>query len=278
MPPLALGAIAALCIGISDTFGRASSKRASSVSHVSTQMFVGIFASVPLLFLFDSSLRMGDALMGAMSGICVGIGLSIVYQAMADSSSAIAAPTAGVIAAILPLLFDVVVRDASLSARAGLGCLLAIAALSIVSYNPSLGSDAIRNGLGKAVIGGVFFGATIIFLGDTSEGSGVWPSLIQRIVAFLSMIPIAARAKVPLFLPENVRTLGVLGGITGALGMGAFAVGSQQGDLGTVSVVAATYPVVIVVLATLFDDDDIHWWQAFGIAGAIAGTALIAWG
>ncbi len=278
MPPLVLGAIAALCIGISDSFGRASSKRGSSISHVATQMFVGIFVSIPLLWVFDSTLRTSDAIMGALSGACVGIGLSIVYKAMADSSSAIAAPTAGVIAAVLPLLFDVGFRGATLSVLTGIGCVIAIVALAIVSYSPSLGADAIRSGLGKAVIGGIFFGATIIFLGDTSDGAGVWPALIQRVVAFLSMIPLAARGAVPVFLPPSLRTFGVLSGITGALGMASFAVGSQQGDLGTVSVVAATYPAVIVVLTTLFDDDEIRWWQGLGIIGAIAGTALIALG
>lgn len=278
MPPLLLGAIAALCIGVSDTFGRASSKRASSVSHVATQMFVGIFASIPLVALVDSSLTLPDAIMGALSGVCVGIGLSIVYRAMADSSSAIAAPTAGVIAAIVPLFFSVLFRDEVLSRGAVVGCVLAIASLFAVSYNPSIAGATIRSGLGRSVVGGAFFAGTIIFLGDTSETSGVWPALVQRLVAFASMIVIARRSNVSLFLPPSLRTLGILSGITGAVGMAAFAVGSQQGDLGTVSVVAATYPVVIVILATLFDNDEIRWWQATGIAGAIAGTVLIALG
>lgn len=241
-------------------------------------MFVGIFAAIPLVLLVDSSFTVPDAVMGALSGVCVGVGLSIVYQAMADSSSAIAAPTAGVIAAIVPLGFSVLFRDETLSAGAAVGCLIAIAALFAVSYNPAIAGAAIRSGLGRSIIGGFFFAGTIIFLGDTSEVSGVWPALVQRLVAFLSMIVIARRSNVPLFLPPSLRTLGILSGITGAIGMAAFAVGSQQGDLGTVSVVAATYPVVIVILATLFDDDEISPIQAVGIAGAIAGMALIALG
>lgn len=278
MPPLLLGALAALCIGISDTFGRASSKRASSISHVATQMFVGIVGSIPLVMLVDSSLVRADVVLGALSGVCVGIGLTIVYRAMADSSSAIAAPTSGVISAILPLLFAVLFRDEVLTAWSGLGCFLAVAALTLVSYNPALGTDTIRNGLGQAVIGGIFFGGAVIFLGDTSEASGVWPALVQRVTAFVVMVPLALRTGVPIFLTGSVRKFGILGGITGLLGMAAFAVGSQQGDQGTVSVVLATYPVVIVILATMFDDDEISPVQAVGIAGAIAGTALIALG
>jgi len=38
------------------------------------------------------------------------------------------------------------------------------------------------------------------------------------------------------------------------------------------------FPAVTTGLATVFDDDQLRWWQAIGIAGAIAGTALIALG
>jgi len=278
MPPLLLGALASIFIGISDTFGRASARRASSISHVSTQMFVGTFATLPLLLVVSSSFRSTDVMLGALSGVCVGLGLSIVYKAMADSSSAIAAPIAGVIAAVLPLTWDLGFGGGSISGLTAVGCAIAIAALAIVSYNPVMEQDARRSGITMAVVGGVFFGLSIIFAADTSVQSGVWPATSQRFVAFVMMALIAKRSSVPVFLPANLRGLGIGGGFAGAFGMAALVVGSQQGQLGTVTVVAATYPAVIVVLATLFDDDEIHWWQAIGIAGAIAGTALIALG
>ena len=241
-------------------------------------MFVGVFVSIPLVIALNSSFRAVDALLGAASGICVGIGLAIVYTAMADASSAIAAPTAGVVAAILPLAWDVGLSGASISAITALGCAVAIASLGIVSFNPVIEQQTRRTGLMMAVIGGVFFGLSIIFAGETSVESGVWPAVVQRLVAFLAMIPLALRSRLPIFLPKSLRVFGLGGGIAGAFGMAALIIGSQQGDLGTVSVVASTYPAVIVVLATVFDDDEIRWWQTAGIAGAIAGTVLIALG
>ena len=87
---------------------------------------------------------------------------------------------------------------------------------------------------------------------------------------------LARSRDIPVFLPEGVRRFGLLGGIAGAVGMIAWIVGAQQGDLGTVSVIASTYPAVIVLLASRFDDDSVEWWQWIGIAGSITGTALIA--
>jgi len=147
MPPLLLGALASIFIGISDTFGRASARRASSISHVSTQMFVGTFATLPLLLVVSSSFRSTDVMLGALSGVCVGLGLSIVYKAMADSSSAIAAPIAGVIAAVLPLTWDLGFGGGSISGLTAVGCAIAIAALAIVSYNPVMEQDARRSGI-----------------------------------------------------------------------------------------------------------------------------------
>lgn len=276
--PILLGALSAIFIGISDTFGRASARRADAVSHVSTQMFVGFFVALVMTQIFDSTFLVPDLVSGAISGVFVGVGLSIVYKAMAESSSAVTAPVAGVVVALLPLGWDVLFGGARLGALAGVGCAVAIGSLVLVTYNPRLGKGVVRSGLLLALTGGVFFGLAVIFAGDTSAESGVWPAVSQRALAFLAMVVIARRRSIPIFLPKRVMTLGVFGGITGAFGMAALIVGSQQGDLGTVSVVGATYPAVIVVLSTLFDDDEMRWWQGVGVAGAIAGTALIALG
>ena len=276
--PILLGALSAIFIGISDTFGRASARRADAVSHVSTQMFVGFFVALVMTQIVDSTFLVPDLVSGAISGVFVGVGLSIVYKAMAESSSAVTAPVAGVVVALLPLGWDVLFGGARLGALAGVGCAVAIGSLVLVTYNPRLGKGVVRSGLLLALTGGVFFGLAVIFAGDTSAESGVWPAVSQRALAFLAMVVIARRRSIPIFLPKRVMTLGVFGGITGAFGMAALIVGSQQGDLGTVSVVGATYPAVIVVLSTLFDDDEMRWWQGVGVAGAIAGTALIALG
>jgi drug/metabolite transporter (DMT)-like permease len=274
--PIILGVLSALFIGTSDTFGRASSRRANSISHVSTMMLVGVVVALPFTQIFDSEFIVQDLLLGAISGILVAIGLSIVYRAMAQSSSAVTAPVAGVMTAILPLLWDLA-GGTSIHGLQLVGCAVAIASLTVVTYNPSL-RGKLKSGLLLAVLGGVFFGSSVVFAGDTSIESGAWPAVSQRTLGFLAMVVLAKKSSVPVFLRPPVLRFGIYGGIAGAIGMVCLIVGSQQGDLGTVSVIGSTYPAVIVVLATIFDDDEIRWWQGLGVAGAIAGTALIALG
>lgn len=269
--------MAALAIGVSDTYGRASARRASAISHVSMQMSVGLVVALPLLLLFSSEWIWRDVVAGGISGILVALGLTIVYRAMADSSSVIAAPLAGVLAALIPLIWDIV-GGASFSGLTLAGCAVAITSMALVTFSPGMESGTRRNGVALAIIGGVFFGLSIAFAGGTSEASGVWPVVFNRGIGFLALIPLIARSRVPFVLPPDVRQFGLFGGLAGAIGMVALVIGSQRGNLGTVSVIAATYPAVIVVLASTFDDDIVRWWQAIGVGGAIAGTALIALG
>lgn len=272
--PILLGLIASVFIGVSDTTGRATSVRgADSVSHVATQMLVGIVVSVPVAFALGSEFIGRDVAAGAVSGVCVGLGLAVVYKGMAESSAAVVSPLAAVLAALVPLGWDLF-SGTRLESLAAVGVCVAVASLALTTFNPDLG-DGVRQGLIYGVVGGLFFGLSIAFAADTSEASGAWPAAMQRGTAFLSMLPLVALRKVPVFLPKGLRHFGLLGGIAGAIGMIAWVVGAQLGDLGTVSVVASTYPAMVTI-ASRFDGDQMRWWQAVGVLGAILGTALIA--
>lgn len=275
--PIVLGIVAALAIGVSDTCGQASARRASAISHVNTQMVVGTVLALPLTLVISSQWIWADVISGGLSGILVALGLTIVYRAMADSSSVIAAPLAGVLAAVIPLGWDLL-GGTAISTLSLVGCAIAIAAMAIVTFDPTMDGGTVRNGVLLALAGGVFFGLSIALAGDTSEASGVWPVVFNRALGFVALVPLVAKSRVPLLLSGPVLRFGLLGGAAGAIGMVALVIGSQRGNLGTVSVIAATYPAVIVVLASTFDDDSVRWWQALGVAGAIAGTALIALG
>lgn len=275
MPPILLGVFASILVGLSDTFGRMSARRADSVSHVSMQMAIGVVVSVPLIVVVSSDFIGRDVGAGTASGVLVAVGLAIVYKAMAESSAAVAAPSAAIVAALVPLIWDLV-GGTRLSTLEAVGCVVAVISLGFTTFNPDLGDKVVR-GLVMAVVGGICFGLSIALAGDTSEDSGAWPALMQRAGGFVAMVALARARSVPAWLPEGVRRYGVLGGIAGALGMACWIIGAQQGDLGTVSVVGATYPAVVALLST-FDGDDVRWWQALGIAGAITGSILIAAG
>ena len=271
---IVLGIAAALFIGISDAFGRASSRRdESSITHVIAQMAVGAVVALPFTILVDSELIIRDLAFGALSGITVAIGLAIVYRAAADSSSALIVPVAGVIAILVPLTWDLSTGE-RLSALTAVGCAVAILAIGVVSYDPELGSERIRKGLGLALLGGAFFGLTLLFAGVTSEASGTWPAVSNRAVGLVGALALAKLQSAPVMLSPSVRKFGVAGGVMGSLGMLALILGTQIGSLAIVSVLAGSSPVITVLATAGFDDDRVSVTQLIGVAGAIAGATL----
>ena len=212
-----------------------------------------------------------------MSGITVAIGLAIVYRAAADSSSALIIPVAGVIAILVPLTFDLATGE-RLSTLTAFGCAVAILSIGVVSYDPELGTERIRRGLGLALLGGVFFGLTLLFAGVTSEASGAWPAVSNRAVGLIGALTLARLQRAPLLLAPAVRKFGVLGGIAGSLGMLALIIGTQIGSLAVVSVLAGSSPVITVLATAGFDEDRVSATQLLGVAGAIVGATMIALG
>lgn len=276
MNAIFFGVLASLSLGVADVLGRASALRASAMSHVSTLMLVGVGVSVPVAIAVGGSLLARDFVAGIGSGVLLAIGLAVVFRAMADSSSAVASPLAAVIGALVPLAWDLI-GGASLSALAAIGCGVAIVSLAPTTFNPKLGMS-VRRGVALAAVAGVLFGIAVVLVADTSAASGAWPAVGQRAAGFVSMALIAASRKQPVILPLALLKIGIGGGIAGGLGMVFWVLGAQRGDLGTVSVAASTYPAVTVLLASMFDGDQLRWWQLLGVGGALSGTALIALG
>jgi drug/metabolite transporter (DMT)-like permease len=274
--PVLLGALSAALIAVSDTLGRSGSRRVSPVSHVSTAMAAGVGTAVVLALVLSNDLIAADVGRGALSGLLASTALALLYKGMADSSAAIASPVAAVFVGLIPLVWDLA-GGADLSGLAAVGCGIGIGSLALTTFNPNLG-NRVLGGLAYGLVGGVLFGAVLILLGATSEASGAWPVAAQRFVGFITMVFFAMRTAAPVFLPRRLLVLGILSGVAGTSGIVAFAVGAQTGDLGVVSVAASMFPAGVAVLSRLFDEDELHWWQAIGIAGAIAGTALIALG
>ena len=274
--PILLGALASLFIGVSDTFGRSGAKRANSFSVVTMLMAVGVPITIVASLIVGGDLAGRDLLFGAASGLLIATGLGVNYRGMAETSAAIVSPVGAVLAALLPLLWDVV-GGARPSTLAWLGCAVALAALAFTTFNPNLGGR-IALGVAFGLASGVLFGAGIIFLGETMESSGSWPIVAQRTVGMVAVAALARSQGAPLLMPRAVRPIGFLAGLAGGIGMVCLIVGTQTGDLGEVAVAGSMFPAVVAVLSALFDGDELRWWQGIGIAGAILGTALIALG
>ena len=272
--PVLFGLLASLGIGISDYLGRYCTRRSNATTTVATALMAGMGLALLLTVVVPSERLTRDIAMGAASGLTIGFALMFLYQGMAVSSTAVVSPLVAFFVAVVPLLWDVA-GGADLSAAAIVGVTLAIAGIVITTISPDL-RGRIGLGLMFAVASGLLFGIGMTIVGETDIDSGVWPAAGQRSVAWLTLLAYARIKSLPPLLPRELVWRGALSGAAGTAGMAMFILGAQRGSLGPVAVASSMFPAVTAVLAYLFDQEELRWWQAVGIAVALVGVALIA--
>ena len=274
--PIFLGALASVLIGLSDFLGRYGTRRSNAVTATAGALVGGVIVTAGFVLVVPSAFSPCDALLGAGSGLVVGLALALMYESMAISSAAIGGPVVALGAALFPLLWDIV-RGNSPSGLVLAGVVLAMASLLLVTYSPAL-RGTVKRGVQLAVGGAVLFGIAMTLLGSTSDGSGAWAPFVQRSVALVVMVSLARIRSLPRFPDRDLFPVMLASGAFGAGAVVAFAVGTQMGSLAAVAVSASMFPAVSATLSALFDDDTIRWWQAIGIGGVICGVALMALG
>lgn len=274
--PILLGALASILIGCSDFLGRYGTRRSNAVTATSGAMIGGATVGVLMLAVIPSVFAARDLVLGAASGLIVGIALALLYEAMSVSSAAVAGPLVALGAALIPLGWDLLLGN-QLSSLVAVGVVVAIASLLLVMYSPSL-KGTLRRGIGLSLMAAVLFGVSFAMVGEAGDDSGAWAPAGQRVVAMLVMLSLATARRVPRAPSRPLLWLMLLSGACGSLAIVAFALGTQQGSLAAVAVSASMFPAVSATLSAAFDEDTLRWWQMIGILGVISGIALMAVG
>ena len=279
---LALGA--ALFYGAADFAGGVATRRASTLPVVLLSQVSGLLLLAVLLpVLPPASPSRVDFLWGAVAGVTGGIGVALLYRALAIGRMAVIAPTTAVCAVALPVMVSV-----ALGERPGLlavvGIVVGLAAIVLVSQEtapaeadaPASGGR-LPPGVGIALISGVMIGFFFLALTRSSPEAGMWPILAARATSVLIFgSAVAARR-------ESIRLPGVLG-ITllcGALDMLAnalYLLASRVGPLSLMVTLASLYPASTVLLARVILNERLNSRQIAGVACALAAILLIVGG
>ena len=274
--PVLLGALASLLIGCSDFLGRYGTRRSNAVTATSGAMLGGAVVATAALLVIPGVLTGRDLLLGATSGLVVGIALALLYEAMATSSAAVAGPLVALGAAFIPLVWDIS-RGNTPSQLVAVGVVVAISSLLLVMYSPTL-RGTLRRGVALSLVAALLFGVAFTLVGEAGDGSGAWAPAAQRVVALGVMLLLATVRRVPRLPPRRLIGPMLVSGACGSLAIVAFALGAQRGSLTAVAVSASMFPAVSATLAAAFDEDTLRWWQLIGILGVVAGISLMALG
>src|SRR6266550_4893274 len=154
-----LATLSAVFYGAADFTGAMVTRRVATIPVVLLSQATGlVMVAVILPFVSTEAPRAADLWWGAGAGLAGGVGVGLLYYALAIGTMSVVAPTTAVLAVAIP-----VVASVALGERPGwlavVGILLGIGAIALVSRpTGNTPTPARPSGLGVAFIAGIAIG------------------------------------------------------------------------------------------------------------------------
>ena len=275
MPSIAIlfGLLSALTWGAGDFNGGLAVKRSNPYGVIAVAHTVSLFLLLITVFIVGEPIpSLHDWLWGGASGLAGGIGLLLLYRALAEGRMSVAAPVSAVVAAALPVLVGLL-QDGLPAIWVLGGFVLALVAVWLVSGGEGL---VIRfDDLRMPVIAGIAFGAFFIFIERASQTALLWPLIAVRIVSVSTMLGYALLTRQD-WIPKRESLVPVLlSSVLDTFGNAFYALSARTGRLDVAAVLGALYPGATVLLAWVFLKEEISHVQFLGILLALGAIILL---
>jgi drug/metabolite transporter (DMT)-like permease len=279
---LALGS--ALFYGAADFTGGLTTRRAGAIPVVILSQFSGmVLLALILPLLPDASPSRSDLLWGVAAGLTGGIGVALLYRALAIGTMAVVAPTTAVCAVAIPVVVSVLLGERPVPlALAGIA--LGILAIVLVSQqrappgserHQAASASRRGSGVGTALLSGVAIGFFYLSLAQTGSDAGMWPILVARLVSVTLFGLVALAGRHSLRMPGKVAALVIVAGAVDMLANALYLLAARQGPLSIVVTLSSLYPASTVLLARIVLRERLSRWQITGVGCALAAVVLI---
>ena len=273
--------------GAADFTGGLTTRRASTIPVVLLSQGTGLALLaliVPLLP--HASPGRADLLWGAAAGLTGGIGVALLYQALAIGTMAVVAPTTAVCAVAIPVVVSVLLGERPVPlAVAG----IALGMLSIVLVSRQQGGTepqgdapasrrSRQSGVGTALASGIAIGFFLLSLAQTGSEAGMWPLLVARLVSVALFGVMALASGRSIRMPARVTALAAGAGVMDMLANALYLLATRQGPLSIVVTLSSLYPASTVLLARIVLGERLQPWQITGVGCALAAVVPIVSG
>ncbi len=276
---IALALSAALAYGSADFVGGLAARRTSPLLTAFGAQLTGLIVLLVAMPLVGASAPSGrDLAFGAVAGLFGGVGLVLLYQALAAGPMSVVAPTTALSASVVPILAGIVLGERpGMLAFAGIAVSLVAVVLITRERVSEHQAPAGRRVLLLALGGGAIFGLFFVLLHQTGEQAGLWPLLAARLTSVPLLALLVARQvgfrsfEVPRLSPSVM--------VSGALDMGAnicYLVALRHGMLSVVAALTGLYPASTILLAQSHLRERLHLPQVIGLGVAACAAVLIA--
>lgn len=275
---LALGLAAAGLWGASGFIGGLAARASGALVVAAGAQLAGLVVVVAALGASTPPPPPAESLLPALAGgLAGGLGLVVLFRALAVGQMGLAAPIAGTGIAV-PILAGLAVGE-RLSAYQAAGVLVAGAGVFAASLTGSrAGALAHRpHGVGLAAVAAALFGLFYLGLAAGDPDSVLWTVCVARVLSVAVLVTaVVVRRRGRPALPRAAAT-GI--GASGALdvaGNAVFALATAHGVIAQASVPAALYPLVTLLLARAVVGERLQGRRRAGAMVALAGLGLMA--
>ncbi len=271
--PILLGLLSALTWGAGDFNGGLAVKRSNPYGVIVVAHTISLLLLLILVPIIGEPMPpLHDWMWGGASGLAGGIGLLLLYRALAEGRMSVAAPVSAVVAASLPVLVGLL-QDGLPAIWVVVGFALALTAVWLISGGEGL---AIRfDDLRQPAIAGIAFGAFFIFIERASQTTLIWPLIAVRIVSVSTMLGYALLTRQD-WIPKRESLVPVLlSSVLDTFGNAFYALSARTGRLDVAAVLGSLYPGATVLLAWVFLKENISRIQTLGILLALGAIILL---
>jgi drug/metabolite transporter (DMT)-like permease len=284
--PYLLAIASAILYGAADFAGGVASRRGATIPVVFLSQVSGLVLLMLLLPLLPhASPSRADLLWGAAAGLTGGIGVALLYRALAIGRMALVAPTTAVCAVAIPVIVSVLLGE-RLVALALAGIVLGVISIVLVSQQtaPDAGEHGavppgrLPAGMAVALVSGVAIGLFFLALAQTRPGAGMWPIVVSRTLSttFFGVAALARRQSLRMAPP--ILLLVLVCGAVDMLANALYLLAARQGPLSVVVTLSSLYPASTVLLARVVLSERLNALQITGVACALAAIVLIVTG
>ena len=280
LPPVAywLATLAAVFYGAADFTGGMVTRRVATIPVVLLSQAVGLVMVAVILPFLGTVPQAADLWWGALAGLAGGVGVGLLYRALAVGTMSVVAPTTAVLAVAIPVVASIALgeRPGSLAVA---GILLGIASIALVS-RPTVSAETVArpSGLGIAFVAGIAIGLFLLALAQARPTSGLWPLLTARLASVTLFAVVAAIGRRSVRMPARFAAIAVGGGALDMLANTLYLLAAQIGPLSPVVTLSSLYPASTVLLARGVLGERLNGWQTTGVVAALVAVLLIVSG
>jgi drug/metabolite transporter (DMT)-like permease len=281
-----LAIASAALYGAADFAGGLATRRAAAIPVVLFSQGSGlVLLALMLPLLPPASPTRLDLAWGAAAGLTGGVGVGLLYKALAIGAMAVVAPTTAVCAVAIPVVVSVVLGERPVP-LAVVGIVLAIVSIVLVSWQQTAPVAEPRTrspgrlppGVGLALISGVAIGLFFLSLARTEPAAGMWPILAARMVSVTLFCGLAIAARQNVRMPAPTVALVIVAGVVDMIANAFYLVAARQGPLSIVVTLSSLYPASTVLLARVILGERLNSWQITGVGCALTAIVLIVSG